>query len=149
VKEHTYLYLATYSTQEPEEAIMTVNTFDQDSQHPMPVIRTLAVRTMCRIRLFESHREYDYPAHKMPDGYRSICAENGRPFDPPPYGVKLLLSNLLPSSERLNPLRTRVGNFCMKELAVIGRNPSSVVFPARARLRLPLHCDIDDAGEQE
>jgi vesicle coat complex subunit len=51
VKKLIYLYLVNYSIQEPEQAIMAVNTFIQDSQDPNPVIRALAVRTMCRIRL--------------------------------------------------------------------------------------------------
>ncbi|OHT06477.1 Adaptin N terminal region family protein [Tritrichomonas foetus] len=57
LKKLTYLYLISYSTHEPEQAIMAVNTFIQDSQDPNPLIRALAVRTMCRIRL-ESVAEY-------------------------------------------------------------------------------------------
>lgn len=57
LKKLTYLYLVTYSAQEPEQAIMAVNTFVQDAQDPNPVVRALAVRTMCRIRL-ESVAEY-------------------------------------------------------------------------------------------
>ena len=51
LKKLTYLYLTTYSAQEPEQAIMAVNTFIQDSQDNNPLIRALAVRTMCRIKL--------------------------------------------------------------------------------------------------
>ena len=51
LKRLSYLYLVHYSTQEPEQAIMAVNTFIQDSQDDNPLIRALAVRTMCRIRL--------------------------------------------------------------------------------------------------
>lgn len=51
LKKLTYLYLTKYSSQEPEQAIMAVNTFVQDSQDPNPIVRALAVRTMCRIRL--------------------------------------------------------------------------------------------------
>jgi hypothetical protein len=50
-KKLTYFYLLRYSTHEPEQAIMAVNTFVQDSQDPNPFVRALAVRTMCRIRL--------------------------------------------------------------------------------------------------
>ncbi|OHT14265.1 Adaptin N terminal region family protein [Tritrichomonas foetus] len=57
LKKLTYLYLVTYSAQEPEQAIMAVNTFIQDSQDPNALVRALAVRTMCRIRL-ESVAEY-------------------------------------------------------------------------------------------
>lgn len=51
LKKLVYLYLVNYSSQEPEQAIMAVNTFIQDSQDASPIIRALAVRTMCRIRL--------------------------------------------------------------------------------------------------
>ena len=57
LKKMAYLYLVTYSSQEPEQAIMAVNTFIQDSQDGNPLIRALAVRTMCRIRL-QSVAEY-------------------------------------------------------------------------------------------
>ena len=51
LKKLIYLYLINYSTQEPEQAIMAVNTFIQDSQDENPFIRALAVRNMCRIRI--------------------------------------------------------------------------------------------------
>jgi vesicle coat complex subunit len=57
LKKLTYLYLMNYSTHEPEQAIMAVNTFIVDSQDANPIIRALAVRTMCRIRL-ENVAEY-------------------------------------------------------------------------------------------
>ncbi|OHT01974.1 Adaptin N terminal region family protein [Tritrichomonas foetus] len=51
LKKLAYLYLVNYSTQEPEQAIMVVNTFISDSNDPSPIVRALAVRTMCRIKL--------------------------------------------------------------------------------------------------
>jgi vesicle coat complex subunit len=57
LKKLVYLYLQSYSSQEPEQAIMAVNTFVTDSQDASPLVRALAVRTMCRIRL-ESVAEY-------------------------------------------------------------------------------------------
>ncbi|OHS94026.1 Adaptin N terminal region family protein [Tritrichomonas foetus] len=51
LKKLVYLYLVTYSTQEPEQSIMAVNTFIHDSEDPNPIVRALAVRTMCRIKL--------------------------------------------------------------------------------------------------
>jgi vesicle coat complex subunit len=56
-KKLIYIYLITYSSQEPEQAIMAVNAFIQDSEDPNPLIRALAVRNMCRIRL-ENVAEY-------------------------------------------------------------------------------------------
>ncbi|KAH0792489.1 Adaptin N terminal region family protein [Histomonas meleagridis] len=57
LKKLVYLYLINYSAQEPEQAIMAVNTFIQDSEDNNPLVRALAVRTMCRIKL-ESVAEY-------------------------------------------------------------------------------------------
>lgn len=51
LKKLIYLYLVTYSIHEPEQAIMAVSAFTQDSQDYNPLIRALAVRTMCRIKL--------------------------------------------------------------------------------------------------
>ena len=51
LKKLVYLYLVNYSISEPEQAIMVVNTFIQDSMCENPLIRALAVRTMCRIKL--------------------------------------------------------------------------------------------------
>ena len=51
LKKLVYLYLINYSTQEPEQAIMAVGTFIKDAENRSPLIRALAVRTMCRIRL--------------------------------------------------------------------------------------------------
>ena len=51
LKKLAYLYLVQYSTHEPEQAIMAVQTFINDSQDSNPLVRALAVRTMCRIKL--------------------------------------------------------------------------------------------------
>ena len=51
LKKLIYLYLVNYAETVPEEAIMAVNTFIQDSNDLNPLIRALAVKTMCRIRL--------------------------------------------------------------------------------------------------
>jgi vesicle coat complex subunit len=51
LKRLVYLYLVTYSSQEPEQSIMAVNTFIKDSEDRNPIIRALAVRTMCRVKL--------------------------------------------------------------------------------------------------
>ena len=51
IKKLVYLYLVTYSSQEPEQSIMVVNTFIADANDFNPIVRALAVRTMCRIKL--------------------------------------------------------------------------------------------------
>ncbi|KAH0785266.1 Adaptin N terminal region family protein [Histomonas meleagridis] len=57
LKRLIYLYLVHYSLFEPEQSILTVNTFILDAQDPNPLVRALAVRSMCRIRV-ESVAEY-------------------------------------------------------------------------------------------
>ena len=51
LKKLAYHYLVTYATTEPEQSIMAVNTFIQDANDFNPLVRALAVRTMCRIKL--------------------------------------------------------------------------------------------------
>jgi vesicle coat complex subunit len=51
LKRLVYLYLVTCSSQQPEESIMAVNTFIVDSADANPIVRALAVRAMCRIKL--------------------------------------------------------------------------------------------------
>ncbi|KAH0793568.1 Adaptin N terminal region family protein [Histomonas meleagridis] len=51
LKKLVYLYLVSYSSTEPEQSIMIVNTFIQDAVDENPLVRALAVRTMCRIKI--------------------------------------------------------------------------------------------------
>lgn len=51
LKKLVYLYLVHYSPHEPEQAIMAVNTFIKDADDSNPLIRALAIRNMCRIKL--------------------------------------------------------------------------------------------------
>jgi len=51
LKKLAYHYLVTYSAQEQEQSIMIVSTFVQDCSDRNPLIRALAVRTMCRIQI--------------------------------------------------------------------------------------------------
>lgn len=56
-KKLIYIYLVNFSKNEPEQSIMAVNAFIKDSEDPNPIIRALAVRTMCRIKI-ETVAEY-------------------------------------------------------------------------------------------
>lgn len=51
LKKLVYLYIMNYAKTQPEMAILSVNAFVQDAQHPNPLIRALAVRTMGCIRV--------------------------------------------------------------------------------------------------
>ncbi|KAI9199270.1 adaptin N terminal region-domain-containing protein [Polychytrium aggregatum] len=46
LKKLVYLYLINYAKSEPELVILAVNTFVKDCDHPTPLIRALAIRTM-------------------------------------------------------------------------------------------------------
>eukprot|EP01138_Halocafeteria_seosinensis_P013618 gb/GECG01013907.1/.p1 GENE.gb/GECG01013907.1/~~gb/GECG01013907.1/.p1 ORF type:complete len:950 (+),score=157.59 gb/GECG01013907.1/:1-2850(+) len=51
IKKLVYLYLINYAKSNPDLALLAVNAFVQDSRHPNPLIRALAVRTMGCIRV--------------------------------------------------------------------------------------------------
>ena len=66
LKKLAYLYLVNYSSQEPEQAIMVVNTFVTDSTDGNPIVRALAVRSMCRIKLDAVAEHMIIPLKKSP-----------------------------------------------------------------------------------
>jgi len=51
LKKLVYLYIIVYAKDRPQEAIITVNTFQKDCEDKNPLIRALALRTMSAIRL--------------------------------------------------------------------------------------------------
>ena len=51
LKKLVYSYLQRHAETKPEETILVVNMFVQDSQDPSPVVRALAVRTMACVRV--------------------------------------------------------------------------------------------------
>jgi AP-1 complex subunit beta-1 len=51
LKKLVYLYLINYAKQQPDLAIMAVNSFVNDSRDPNPLVRALALRTMGCIRV--------------------------------------------------------------------------------------------------
>jgi len=57
LKKLVYLYVMNYAKSNPDLAILAVNTFKKDTEHPNPLIRALAVRTMGCIRV-EKITEY-------------------------------------------------------------------------------------------
>lgn len=63
VKKLVYLYLINYAKSNPDLTIMAVNSFVKDSEHPSPLIRALAIRTMGCIRV-EKIVEYLAPPLK-------------------------------------------------------------------------------------
>merc|ERR1740123_2185339 len=52
LKKLVYLYIINYARSQPEKAILVVNMFQKDAtNHPNPLVRALAIRTMGCIRV--------------------------------------------------------------------------------------------------
>lgn len=49
-KKLVYLYLGNYAESNSEVALLTVNTLQKDCQDRNPVVRGLALRSMCSLR---------------------------------------------------------------------------------------------------
>lgn len=60
-KKMIYFYISTYAEQNPDSAIMAINTFLKDCKHKDPKIRGLALRNLCSLR-FMGSLEYLIPA---------------------------------------------------------------------------------------
>lgn len=111
LKKLIYLYLVTYSQQEPEQSIMVVNTLIQDSTDFNPIIRALAVRTMCRIKL-DTVAEYmivplkNALADKDPYVRKTAALAVAKLYDVIPESVENsnILSNLLQGLKDENPM---------------------------------------------
>lgn len=50
MKKMIYFYLTTYAEDNPDLAIMAVNTFKKDCRHSIPKIRGLALRNLCSFK---------------------------------------------------------------------------------------------------
>ena len=50
-KKLVYLYLSTYAETNEETALLVVNTLQKDCEHGNPMVRGLALRTICALRL--------------------------------------------------------------------------------------------------
>eukprot|EP01038_Epipyxis_sp_PR26KG_P005129 gene5129-7145_t len=57
VKKMVYLYLCNYAVKEPDLAIMCINSLRRDCDNEDPLVRGLALRSLCNLRL-ESILEY-------------------------------------------------------------------------------------------
>jgi vesicle coat complex subunit len=111
LKKLAYLYLITYSSHEPEQAIMAVNTFVRDSQDPNPLVRALAVRNMCRIRIESVAEHMVIPLKKClhdPDPYvrKTVAFGVSKLYDIIPEAVEnsQLFSELVLLLQDENPM---------------------------------------------
>ena len=51
IKKMVYLYMCTYAQSNPDLAIMCVNTLQRDCGNEDPMVRGLALRSLCSLRL--------------------------------------------------------------------------------------------------
>ena len=51
VKVLVYMFLVRTADQKPEEALLSINSFQKDLAHPNPRVRALALRVMSSIRI--------------------------------------------------------------------------------------------------
>ena len=51
VKKLVYIYLLQYADQEPELALLSINTFQKDLNDSNPMLRMTALRVLCSIRI--------------------------------------------------------------------------------------------------
>lgn len=50
-KKLVYLYMCTYAPQKPDLALLAINTLCKDCSDPNPMVRGLALRSMCNLRM--------------------------------------------------------------------------------------------------
>ena len=81
-KKIIYFYLTTFAEDNPDLAIMAVNTFKKDCKHTSPKIRGLALRNLC------SFRSSDYVNNTLP-----VIRELLNDFEP--YVKKTAIMGLL------------------------------------------------------
>lgn len=131
LKKLTYLYLTQYSVHEPEQSIMTVNTFIQDSQDGNPLVRALAVRTMCRIKLDSVAENMILPLKK--------CLT-----DPDPYVRKTAalgvakLYEIVPESVENSEIFNVLINMLNDDNPMVISNASASIFEINERRTTPI-----------
>ena len=131
LKKLTYLYLVNYSAQEPEQAIMAVNTFIQDSQDGNPLVRALAVRTMCRIKLENVAEHMIIPLKRTlsdPDPYVRKTAA---------FGVAKLY-DVIPDAVENAQLFTDLLNLLKDENPMVVSNTTAAIFEINERRTSPI-----------
>lgn len=131
LKKLTYLYLVQYSTQEPEQAIMAVNTFIQDSQDPNPLIRALAVRNMCRIHLENVAENMIIPLRQ--------CLKDTDPYvrKTAAFGVSKLY-DIIPEAVENASLFSELLSLLSDENPMVVSNTASAIFEINEKRTTPI-----------
>ncbi|XP_075709954.1 AP-4 complex subunit beta-1 isoform X2 [Rhinoderma darwinii] len=62
-KKLVYLYMCTYAPQKPDLALLTINTLCKDCSDPNPMVRGLALRSMCNLRMPGIQEYIQQPVH--------------------------------------------------------------------------------------
>lgn len=131
IKKLIYHYLVTYSSQEPEQSIMAVNTFIHDSEDPNPIIRALAVRTMCRIKL-ESVAEYMILPLKK-------CLKDTNPYVRKTAAIAVAkLYAIVPESIENSDLLTILQQLLNDENPLVISNATSALFEVNEHRTTPI-----------
>lgn len=131
LKKLTYLYLVQYSTQEPEQAIMAVNTFIQDSQDMNPFIRALAVRNMCRIHLENVAENMIIPLRQ--------CLKDSDPYvrKTAAFGVSKLY-DIIPEAVENASLFTDLLSLLHDENPMVVSNTAAAIFEINEKRTSPI-----------
>jgi AP-4 complex subunit beta-1 len=64
IKKMVYLYLCSYAHKEPEIAIMCINSLRRDCDNEDPMVRGLALRSLCNLRLLSIMEYVEQPIQK-------------------------------------------------------------------------------------
>lgn len=64
IKKMVYLYMSNYATTNPELAQMCTNTLTKDCQNDDPMVRGLALRSLCSLRLSQMVEYVSEPLHR-------------------------------------------------------------------------------------
>lgn len=132
LKKLVYLYLVNYSSQEPEQAIMAVNTIVQDAMDlSNPLIRALAVRTMCRIKL-ESVAE-----HMIIPLKRALKDENPYVRKTAAFGVSKLYE-IIPEAVETAELFPDLLSLLKDENPMVVANTTEALFEINERRTIPV-----------
>ena len=111
LKKLIYIYLVNFSAFEHEQAIMSVNVLVKDSEDINPIVRALAVRTMCRLKIPEIAEYTITPlkkclADKDPYVRKTAALAVAKLYEVIPESIEesMLLSQLLGLINDDNPL---------------------------------------------
>ncbi|XP_053313518.1 AP-4 complex subunit beta-1 isoform X2 [Spea bombifrons] len=62
-KKLVYLYMCTYAAHKPDLALLAINTLCKDCSDPNPMVRGLALRSMCNLRMPGIHEYIQQPIY--------------------------------------------------------------------------------------